>query len=150
MNFRKLLGIVIGLVLIPSVCLGAGSIKVYSSQTSMNFDEIVLEWASNADGDMTATSPAIVVSGFLYSVEFIWVDADANYDVYLRDEDGADLLDGKGVNLPADNTTFSSKYRTPLTADSTYLPLLNRVVVPVVDETGASKTGRIRLIFQTN
>ena len=56
-------------------------------------------WAIGDTGEYEWTYPNVY--GELVGVEIEWESAAANYDVYVKDENGIDLLHGLGVNLSA-------------------------------------------------
>ena len=65
-------------------------------------------WAIGDTGEDEWTYPNVY--GELVGVDIEWESAAANYDVYVKDENGIDLFRGLGVNLPASASNARNRF----------------------------------------
>jgi len=97
--------------------MAAGSISITKSATR-TIKKLIMDWLSDASGDVNGVLSG-VISGEILRATFIpdgGGTAPTNlYDVTLEDEDGIDLVGGKGANLSNTVTTSIA----PLIGDGT-------------------------------
>ena len=116
----------------------AAGITVTHSRKALSVGRLrdtIIAWECDGSGDL---SEAIGVNykGYLVGISFNPTDAALNYDVYIKDEYGADVLSGAGVNL---SDTIPSRV-TPAAPIVMYGPH-----TIVIDEATAGKKGTVVL-----
>jgi hypothetical protein len=128
----------------------AGSI-VETFQGHRSVKTLALAWTSSAGGAVSGIATAEKLSGELLRVAFIpgaaGVQPTDAYDVTLTDDDGFDVLGGKGANLS--NATASSI--CPLVGDgtTTVRPFaIDGNLNLVVANAGAAKAGTVKLYIR--
>lgn len=135
------------LFIFPSFAMAAGTCAKATPTTARGLDNkpidlIKYTWTWTADGAGAVSGEgATTITGLVIGVQFVWVDANALYDVTLVETGGStDVINGVGANLSQATTD-----RTPLTTDDRYLPLVRSIITPSVTGAGAGSTGSIVL-----
>ena len=119
----------------------AAGITVTHSRRALSVGRLrdtIIAWECDGSGDLSVNI-GVTYKGFLVGVTFNPTDAAANYDVYIRDEYGADVLAAAGVNL-------SDTIPTRLTPAAPIV-FYGRHTIQI-DEGGASKKGTVILYTQ--
>jgi hypothetical protein len=115
---------------------------------SPNLKSYRVDWTSNADG--TAITPYVTIKGTVLKVTTYPSDGatspTANYDITLKDAAGTDLLGSQLLNRSEANVETIAPYIAD-GATSPALVLFDRVQWNV-DNAGAARTGRIRVIVR--
>lgn len=126
-----------------------GSITESISKTR-TVKSIALDWTSSAGGAVSGI-PSTGISGLIERVVFVpgasGVQPTDAYDVTLLDEDGLDMLAGKGGNLSNANPTQIC----PLVGDGTttdHPVAVDGQLTLVVANAGAAKQGRVKLYYR--
>lgn len=104
-------------------------------------------WVADAGGDTNVTlTRAVSVTGTVVGLHAIPSGStDDNYDVTLIDDDGVDVLNGAGTDLPL-SATSAENYRFPVDfLNSGPIVIVNRDLTLVVDDGGNADTGVIRI-----
>lgn len=129
--------------------MAAGSITETISRTR-TVRSIALDWTSDAGGAVSGI-PSTHVSGVIERAVFVpgaaGVQPTDAYDVTLLDDDGLDVLAGRGANLSNANKSQS----VPLVGDGTTTD--TRVAIDgqlnlVVANAGNAKQGRVKLYYR--
>lgn len=116
-------------------------------------------WTSDTNGDVDENGSGGAgffckrIFGWVVGFKVKWVDAAANYDVYIKDELGMDILKGLGANLAADaadakNRAAPINISQQLAATGyagSLICLWNSTLEIVVDDAGDTKTGEFEL-----
>ena len=154
---KLLIAILVGLFVAVSggVALGvdAGTLTINSDTrvkapgASRAIRVLDFTWLADASGDCVAefvTVPA--VTGTIIGLHAIPSGAtDDDYDVTLVDSNGVDVLNGDGIDLPIGVTSIEN-YRCPVDFQNAGpIVIVNRDLSLVVDNGGATDTGRIRI-----
>lgn len=104
------------------------------------------DWEADAGGNYSS-STSVYVTGYVEQVLFNpdsgTSQPSANYDIYVVDAQGADLLNGDGENQG--NVSGATSYRTPLTWDDTFFLLVNEAIGILIQNAGAGKAGVVTL-----
>ena len=154
---KKLFVLVVGflLMVMGGVAWGvdAGTLTINStdrvqpSGSSRAIRVLDFTWLADGSGDCSAeyvTVPA--VTGTVVGLHAIPSGStDDDYDVTLIDNDGVDVLNGAGANLPL-AATSAENYRFPVDfLNSGPIVIVNRNLSLVVSGGGDTDTGKIRI-----
>lgn len=106
----------------------------------------------DADGDTIALGPNFFqtgLTGTIIGCMVDWTDATANYDFYLKDARGFDLLQGLGVDMAGDDSDADHRFcpalPTNVTNHGVPLTLINETVEIIGDEMGNGKISSITI-----
>ena len=154
---KLLIAILVGLFVAVSggVALGvdAGTLTINStdrvqpSGSSRAIRVLDFTWLADASGDCVAAYVTVPgVTGTVVGLHAIPSGVtDDNYDVTLVDQDGVDVLNGAGTDLPI-GVTSAENYRFPVDfLNSGPIVIVNRDLSLVVANGGATDTGKIRI-----
>lgn len=133
----------------PAFAAAAGSCTsglIYDAGKS-NVKTYKFEWTSSSGGAVQEVG-AIRVSGIVLGVEFVagagsFLPTDL-YDVTLLNEQGADILNGAGADVPVAGSA-QARFRTPRNVDKGSIILREHVITPAISAAGNAKTGVIYL-----
>jgi len=158
-EMKKFLVVLVGLMLVcGGVAWGAdaGTLTIDSEETirpsgtDRAIYVVTFDWLSNGDGDCntstTDSKRTRPVTGTVVMLHAIPEgDTSDDYDVTVTDDDGVDVLNGAGTNLPQ-SATSAENYRFPVDFYSDGpIVLVNRTLTLVVSNGGDSKGGKIRV-----
>jgi len=121
--------------------------RVQPSGSSRAVRVLDFTWLSDASGDCSRSLARVVsVTGTVVGLHAIPSGStDDNYDVTLIDNDGVDVLNGAGTDLPQ-SATSAENYRFPVDfLNSGPIVIVNRDLSLVVAGGGNADTGTIRI-----
>ena len=121
--------------------------RVQPSGSSRAVRVLDFTWLSDASGDCSRDLTRVVsVTGTVVGLHAIPSGStDDNYDVTLIDNDGVDVLNGAGTDLPQ-SATSAENYRFPADFLNTGpIVIVNRDLSLVVSGGGNADTGKIRV-----
>jgi len=124
---------------------------VETFQNHRSVRSLALAWTSSAGGAVSGIPTAEKLSGELLRVTIVPGTGDAepsnDYGVTLLDDDGIDVLAGKGANL----SNVNASELCPLVGDgtTTVQPVaIDGNLTLVVSAAGATKSGTVKIYFR--
>lgn len=120
-------------------------------------------WTADGSGDVDENGSAdpsffftVAQPMFLVGVTIGYTSGDNNYDVYVKDSQGIDILKGLGVNLANSASDSGNRFcpvntsqdiGTATNASGTPIILMDEDIEIIVDEAGAGHIGTLHLYF---
>ena len=146
---KKFLSLLVGLILIPSICFSAGSIYVTTEQIMPKLRSYQIAWTSDASGDVNTTTfrmkaglifkyaadpEAGVTDAYDFTLPVAWNIATSA--TTTRTIEWADALSGDGANL-------SNSADGEILDLSIQFPVPTCVATPTIANAGNAKSGTI-------
>ena len=140
---KLIMAILISLFFI-SVAHGAESVT-QSLQTGGEINVLVMEWTTDASGNLTATDTGYPIEGYLMLVETVpsATAVPTSYAVTLTNASSIDVMGGA---LAGRSTTATEMSLPLLNGNYTMLPVPGTLSMDVTGA-GASKSGIVRIYF---
>lgn len=148
--------LIIMAILVLAICSAAyaattGSCEAYKYDGHKGARICVWEWTSDASGDGSGDDFEIEnVGGYITSVQFRPDTTDIptdDYDVTITDEQGIDVIYGKGTDIDKDPDD-SENIRMPLTPDGDRPFISQQTLSLTVSSAGNAKSGTVILVLE--